>query len=102
MRIFRLGAVTAAAMILAGCEMHTFDLIELRDTEVAGGTEFTQALQKEYLALANFEADVEYDWVDADKWAERDCWPPRARRPSRNARRTGSAARRTWTRRGSA
>ncbi|MFQ5955047.1 MAG: OmpA family protein [Kiloniellales bacterium] len=71
MKTFGLGVVVAATMVLAGCEMHTFDLIDLRESEVGGGTPFTQALHKEYLELANHEADVEYDWVDADEWAEK-------------------------------
>ncbi len=70
MKTFGLGAVVAAAMVLGGCDMHTFDLIDLRQTAVSGGTPFTQALQKEYLELANYEAG-EYDWVDSDKWAEK-------------------------------
>ena len=70
MKTFGLGAVVAAAMVLGGCEMQTFDLIDLRQTAVSGGTPFTQALQKEYLELANYEAG-EYDWVDSDEWAEK-------------------------------
>ena len=71
MKSFRLGAIIAATVMLAGCEMWTYDLIDLRETEVAGGTAFTQALQREYLELANYEADIEFDWQDSDEWAEK-------------------------------
>lgn len=71
MRILGLGAIAAAAMVLAGCDLATYDVIEIRDTEASGGTAFTQALTREYRELALWEADVEYDWIDADKWAEK-------------------------------
>ena len=71
MRTFALGATLAAAMLVAGCDLHTYDVIEIRDTEASGGTAFTQALHQEYRELAIYEADVEYDWIDADKWAEK-------------------------------
>ena len=71
MRTLGLVAIAAAAMALAGCDLHTYDVIEIRDTEASGGTAFTQALHQEYRQLAIYEADVEYDWIDADKWAEK-------------------------------
>ncbi len=71
MRTLGLGAIAAAAMVLAGCDLHTYDVIEIRDTEASGGTAFTRALHQEYRELAIYEADVEYDWIDADKWAEK-------------------------------
>ncbi len=71
MRTLGLGTIAAAAMVLAGCDLATYDVIEIRDTEASGGTAFTQALHQAYRDLAIYEADVEYDWIDADKWAEK-------------------------------
>ena len=53
MRTLGLGAIAAAAMVLAGCDLHTYDVIEIRDTEASGGTAFTQALHQEYRQLAS-------------------------------------------------
>ena len=71
MRTPGLAAIAVSAMVLAGCDLHTFSVLDLRETEASGGTAFTQALHQEYRQLAIYEADVEYDWIDADKWAEK-------------------------------
>lgn len=71
MRTFALAAAATAAMLVAGCDLYTYDVIEIRDTETGGDTAFTQALHREYRELALYEADTQFDWVDADKWAEK-------------------------------
>jgi OOP family OmpA-OmpF porin len=71
MRTLRIGGVVAAVMLLGGCEMWTYDLIDLREAGEGTGSAFTRALQREYLDLANYEADVEFDWQDSDEWAEK-------------------------------
>jgi OOP family OmpA-OmpF porin len=58
-------ALAAPLMLLAAC---TYNLEELRTTTPTGDA-FTQALSREYLDFANFEADKMYDWIDQDHFA---------------------------------
>jgi OOP family OmpA-OmpF porin len=62
-----LGAVMALGL-MAGCAQT--DIQQMRDVQ-ATGSPFTQALTEEYRSIVAFEADSEYDWPDADKFAEK-------------------------------
>jgi OOP family OmpA-OmpF porin len=62
-----LGAIVALG-VLAGCVGNRVE--SLQDVQPSGSA-FTNALFEEYKALAEFEANKMYDWVDADHFAQK-------------------------------
>jgi OOP family OmpA-OmpF porin len=58
----------APMLLLAACA--TYNLEELKETTPQGSA-FDQALAKEYLDFATFEADEMYDWIDQDHFARK-------------------------------
>ena len=69
--------VTAVASVglsvgLSGCGVFAgSDVYALQATTAQGGSPFTRALSDEYRAAANYEANVEAEWDDADWFAGR-------------------------------
>lgn len=63
------GAVTAGALLLAGCATGSH-VDQLRDTQ-GMGSPFTNALTNEYRELAVFEADEMFDFDSADYFARK-------------------------------
>ena len=57
--------VTAPLLLLAACTNN----LETLKTTTPQGDPFTQALSREYLEFATFEADKMYDWIDQDYFA---------------------------------
>ena len=68
----RFGTVAGALMVLGACAglSGAPELQSLRQAEPQGGA-FTQALSREYLVLANFEADEMVDWRDAQRFTRK-------------------------------
>ncbi len=66
------GSGAAALLLLGACATFTAgpELQSLREAEPEG-TAFTQALSREYLVLANFEADEMVDWRDAQRFTRK-------------------------------
>ncbi len=67
MRFLPVVSVTAAALFVAGCSTNA-DLVSLENAE-PDGSAYSQALAKEYLAFARYEADEMKDWPDSDHFA---------------------------------
>lgn len=68
----KIGSGTAALLFLSACATFTAgpELQSLREVEPKGGA-FSQALSREYLVLANFEADEMVDWRDAQRFTRK-------------------------------
>ncbi len=63
-------ASVALPLAVAGCGLTTdYDIKELKET-TPGGTPFTQALAREYLAFSEAER-AQYDWVDSQFFARK-------------------------------
>jgi OOP family OmpA-OmpF porin len=58
----------APMLLLAACA--TYNLQELERTEPQGSA-FNQALAREYLTFAQYEANKMYDWIDQDHFARK-------------------------------
>ena len=58
-------ALAAPIMLLAACTTN----LETLKTTTPTGDAFTQALSREYLSFARYEADEMYDWIDQDHFA---------------------------------
>ena len=67
--ISKVGSGAAALIFLSACATFTAgpELQSLREAEPKGAA-FSQALSREYLVLANFEADEMVDWRDAQRF----------------------------------
>ncbi len=59
----------AAALVVAGCSTNA-DLVSLEQTE-PDGSPYAQALAKEYLSFARYEADKMKDWPDSGHFARK-------------------------------
>ena len=70
--ISKVGCGGAALLLLVGCATLSAgpELQSLRDSEPEGAA-FSQALSREYLVLANFEADEMVDWRDAQRFTRK-------------------------------
>ncbi len=68
----RVGGAAAALLFLSACAAFTAgpELQSLRKAAPEGAA-FNQALSREYLVLANFEADEMVDWRDAQRFARK-------------------------------
>ncbi len=68
----KVGSGTAALLFLSACATFTAgpELQSLREAEPKGAA-FSQALSREYLVLANFEADEMVDWRDAQRFTRK-------------------------------
>ncbi len=70
--ISKVGSGAAALIFLSACATFTAgpELQSLREAEPKGAA-FSQALSREYLVLANFEADEMVDWRDAQRFTRK-------------------------------
>lgn len=70
--ISKVGGGAAALLFLSACATITAgpELQSLREVEPKGSA-FSQALSREYLVLANFEADEMVDWRDAQRFTRK-------------------------------
>ncbi len=68
----KIGSAAAALLVLGACAGLTGppELQSLRQAEPEGAA-FSQALSREYLVLANFEADEMVDWRDAQRFTRK-------------------------------
>lgn len=68
----KVGSGAAALLFLSACATFTAgpELQSLREAEPKGAA-FSQALSREYLVLANFEADEMVDWRDAQRFTRK-------------------------------
>jgi OOP family OmpA-OmpF porin len=68
----KVGSGVAALLFLSACATFTAgpELQSLRES-APEGTAFSQALSREYLVLANFEADEMVDWRDAQRFTRK-------------------------------
>lgn len=68
----KVGSGVAALLFLSACATFTAgpELQSLREAEPEGAA-FSQALSREYLVLANFEADEMVDWRDAQRFTRK-------------------------------
>ncbi len=70
--ISKVGSAAAALLFLSACATFTAgpELQSLREAEPKGSA-FSRALSREYLVLANFEADEMVDWRDAQRFTRK-------------------------------